>query len=327
MPRVAESSRPATMLRSAAASEPSMVDCADAMFLFRGHPGGITVDIDDTVWVSDSLSGAIWHVASDGTPTPVLSPAVSRHLAGHGAAPLAPAGLALAPDGSLYVADSSGHRILAVMPGGSARVVSGGAAGYRDGPGTEALFRHPLDVAFAPDGACYVADTGNHRIRRIAPDGAVTTVAGSIYDYGDGRGPDARFRRPAALDVVADGTCYVADTGNNAIRRIQPDGTVTTLVGEPPGGDGDGTGRDIGLRWPTGIAVGADGTVWIADHGNGTVRRIAAWGESHTMLRLSGLRWPVGVALRSDDTLVVTGTALSDPGRPEACLLVVGGAR
>jgi|GEM_PF-2890170 len=117
MPRVAESSRAATMLRSAAASEPSMVDCADAMFLFRGHPGRITVDIDDTAWVSDSLSGPIWHVASDGTPTPVLSPAVSRHLAGHGAAPLAPAGLASAPGGEWWPFPSHNHRSRCLLSG------------------------------------------------------------------------------------------------------------------------------------------------------------------------------------------------------------------
>jgi len=304
-------------------AEPSDVDCSDALFSFRGHPGGVAAGSDGTVWVSDSLSAAIWHVALDGTAAPVIAPSGSRRLGGHGATPLTPAGLAIAPDGSLYVADSSEHRICAVAPDGSIRVVAGGASGYRDGPGTEARFRYPHDVAFASDGACYVADTGNDRIRRIAPDGVVTTVAGSIYDYGDGRGPCARFRRPAALDVGADGACYVADTGNNAIRRIDPDGVVTTLAGEPPGGDGDGTGRGIGLRWPTGITVGADDTISVADHGNGAVRRIATDGESHTTLRLSGLRWPVGVALRSEGALVATGTALCDLGHPEACLMVV----
>ena len=147
-------------------------------------------------------------------------------------------------------------------------------------------------------------------------------MAGSDYDYGDGRGTHARFRRPGALDVAADGVCYVADTGNNAIRRIDPDGTVTTLAGEPRGGDAEGTGPSVGLRWPTGIAAGADGTIWVVDHGNGAVRRIGTHNESHTVLRLSGLRWPVGVAVRSDGALAVTGTALYDLQRPAACLLV-----
>ena len=119
----------------------------------------------------------------------------------------------------------------------------------------------------------------------------------------------------------------MVDTGNNALRRIDPERFITTVAGEPPGGDGDGTGPRIGLRWPTGIAVSADGTAWVADHGNGAVRRVAADGASHTTLRLAGLRWPLSLVIRSDETLFLTGTSLNEFHRPEACLVVVGGAR
>jgi DNA-binding beta-propeller fold protein YncE len=302
-------------------------DCAKPLLAFTGHPGGVAVGADGSLWVSNTLSGTIWKVAGDGTATPVVL-GRTEFERGRDATTrvLAPAGLALAPDGSLFVADSSGHRVCAVAPDGSVRVVAGGANGYRDGPSTDAQFRNPLDVAFGPDGACYVADAGNDRIRRIAPDGSVTTVAGSIYDYGDGRGAAARFRRPAALDVDAEGTCYVADTGNNAVRRITPDGAVMTLAGAPPGGNGDGVGVGVGLRWPTGIAAGPGGVVWVADHGNGALRRIGPAGESCTSLRLAGLRWPVSVALRTDGTPVVAGAALYDVHAPEACLMVLEGA-
>ena len=301
-------------------------NCANPLLTFTGHPGGVAVGADDSLWVSDTLSGTIWRVAGDGTTAPVV-------LGRPGFEPgrdvatrvLAPAGLAQAPDGSMFVADSSGHRVCAVTADGSVRVVAGGANGYRDGASTAARFRNPLDVAFAPDGACYVADTGNNRIRRIAPDGSVTTVAGSIYDYGDGRGAAARFRRPAAIDVDVEGTCYVADTGNNAVRRITLDGAVTTLAGAPPGGDGDETRVGVGLCWPTGLAAGPAGIVWVADHGNGALRRIGPAGESSTSLRFAGLRWPVSVALRADGTLVVAGAARYDMHVPEACVLVVRG--
>ena len=233
----------------------------------------------------------------------------------------------MAPDGSLYVADPSGHRVCAVTPEGETRTVAGGANGYRDGSAVEALFRYPHDVSLAPDGSCYVADTGNDRIRRIAPDGTVTTVAGSIYDYGDGQGTDAHFRRPTALEVGPDGTCYVADTGNNTIRRIDLNGTVTTVAGALPGGDADGAGRDVGLRWPTGIAVGPDGTIWIADHGNGVIRRLGSNRESRFVYSFSGRTWPVSVAWHSNGTLVVSGVALHDLRRPEAWLLMVIKAR
>jgi len=286
--------------------------------------GGLAVESNGTILVSDTSSGTIWCVAQDATATPVA--VVPAHLDTgweDQTRLITPAGLARSPDGSLFVADSTRHRVCAVSPEGLVRVVAGGANGYRDGPGTEAMFRYPLDVALAADGTCYVADTGNDCIRAIFPDGMVATIAGSNYDFGDGRGPDARFRRPAALDCDGEGVSWVADTGNNAIRRVTPDGLVTTLAGEPPGGDRDVSGRGVGLRWPTGIAVEPDGSVWVADHGNGALRHITATGETTTRLRLTGLRWPVAVARSGDGSVAVAGSALDDVRVPEACVMVL----
>ena len=299
-----------------------LTECGDGLFSFHGRAGGIAVSGDDAVWVSETRSATIWYVTGDGTASP-LAVAVREDPKEAATRLFAPAGLAVSADGSLFIADSTHDRVCVLSPDGSLRVLAGGANGYRDGPGGEALFRGPLDVAVTDDGICYVADTGNDRIRRISPDGVVTTLAGSIYDYGDGRGIAARFRRPAALDVTADGTCYVADTGNNAIRVIAPDGLVTTLAGWPTGGDSDGVGSSIGLRWPTGIAVGTNGAVWIADHGNGALRCITAGGASETMIRLDGHRWPVAVALRSDGAPVVACAALFDVRSPEACIIAL----
>lgn len=301
----------------------SGAECENAFFSFSGHAGGIGVDPDGSIWVSDTLSDTIWHVTDDGAASPLVAIPLLTETHRSTRRLLSPAGLAFAPDGSLYVADSTGHRICVVSTDGSLRVVAGGKNGYRDGPGTEAMFRFPLDVAFGPDGTCFVADSGNDRIRTITPDGFVSTVAGSIYDYGDGRGAAARFRRPAALDVDTEGSCYVADTGNNAIRRVSPSGDVTTIAGLPPGGDSDESGRDVGVRWPTGIAVATDGSLWIADHGNGAVRHVSSDGASSTALRLSGLRWPTSVAVRSDDRVVVAAAALYDVHVPQACLMVM----
>lgn len=301
-----------------------IVDCTDALFSFSGHAGGIAMDPDGSIWVSDSLSDTIWHVTDDGVATPLVAiPLLSADPRRSTRRLLHPAGLAFAPDGSLYVADSTGHRISAIASDGSLRVVAGGKNGFRDGPAGEAMFRYPLDVAFGPDGTCFVADAGNDRIRAISIDGIVSTVAGSTYDYGDGHGTKARFRRPAALDVDVDGTCYVADTGNNAIRRVSATGDVATVGGLPPGGDCDGGGRDLGLRWPTGIAVATDGSLWVADHGNGAVRHLSVDGTSTTALRLSGLRWPTVVAARGDHNVVVAGATLYDAHLPEACLMIL----
>jgi sugar lactone lactonase YvrE len=302
-------------------------DGANPLFSFTGHAGGLGVDRNGTIWVSDRTSATIWRVTGDGTATSLVAATAEARHGERSTSLSVPAGLALSPDGSLFVADSARHRVCAVSPDGTLRVVAGvGAIGYRDGPATEAMFRFPLDVAIAPDGTCYVADTDNDRIRAVSTNGMVSTIAGSIYDYGDGRGPHARFRRPGALDIDAHGTCYVADTGNNAIRRITPDGEVTTLAGAPPGGDRDGNGGNVGLRWPTGIAAADDGSVWVADHGNGSVRHITAAGKSRTPLKLSGLRWPTVVAMHGTSRVVVAGVALADGHVPETYLMILGGS-
>ncbi len=298
---------------------------ADQEHSFRGRPGGVAIASDGTVWISGPLGGTIWQV-QDGQMIPVIGPSRSRDdpASAQTVRLLAPSGIAFGPDGTLYVADPSGQQVCAVTPDGLIRLVAGGANGYRDGLGADAQFRYPSDVAADANGTVYVADTGNDRIRRITPDGNVTTVAGSIYDYGDGRGPHGRFRRPGALDVGVDGTCYVADTGNNAVRAIAPDGDVSTLAGSPPGGDHDGTGADVGLRWPTGIVAGPRGDVWVADHGNSAVRRIdVVTATSYTVLRLDGPRWPMSVARFKDGSAVVTIAELPNAHAPQATILVI----
>ena len=300
--------------------------CEDTLLTtFYGRIGGLVSAPDGTLFVSDVTSGTIWHLGMDGSRTTVVVGSPDSAMSSDPIELFAPSGLALGPNGTLFIADSTRHRIIALSPEGVLRVVAGGSNGYRDGPAAQAMFRFPRDVAFSPDGNLYVADTANDRIRAISPDGTVTTVAGSNYDYGDGHGTHARFRRPSALDVDVEGNLYVADTGNNAIRRVRPDGEVTTLAGTPPGGDHDGRGPEVGLRWPSGVAVDVDATVWIADHGNSVVRHLSAAGESTTELRLSGLRWPTAVSLRPNGSLAVAGAALVDAQMSEACVMILGG--
>jgi DNA-binding beta-propeller fold protein YncE len=124
--------------------------------------------------------------------------------------------------------------------------------------------------------------------------------------------------------VARDGTCYVADTGNNAIRRITPDGEVTTLAGAPPGGDRDGAGADVGLRSPTGLALGPNGDLWVADQGNSALRKIDPSGTSTTDLRFSGRHFPFAVASAPHDEAVVAAVVLDDLRCPQVCLILVG---
>jgi sugar lactone lactonase YvrE len=153
---------------------------------------------------------------------------------------------------------------------------AGYAAGYADGLAAEAKFNSPRSVAVDGVGKVYVADTGNHCIRLISPDGQVSTLAGANEPgYVDGQGSEARFNFPSGIAVDADGNLYVADTANHSIRKIMPDGEVTTLAGNGEPGNVDGPGADARFRAPEGIAIDGKGNVYVADTGNHRVRKIA----------------------------------------------------
>lgn len=293
------------------------------MFAVRAEPTGVAVAPNGLAYVADR-SGTIWLLESDRSARPETRPPRAVPVDTGPSRLVAPAGISVGPDGSLYVAEPSRHRISVIDTGRSVRVLAGGVNGFRDGPAGQAMFRHPTDVAVGPDGTCYVADTGNHRIRVISPDGMVTTLAGSVYDYGDGQGPHGRFRLPAALDMDGDGVCYVADSGNNAIRRVTPDGQVTTLAGRPTGGDRDGRGDEARFRWPAGIAVTATGSLWVSDFGNGALRRISPAGETVTAFNAPGACRPVAVDGFPGGEAALVALSCGRAGEPLGYLLVHG---
>ncbi|MDA8297522.1 MAG: hypothetical protein M0004_13235 [Actinomycetota bacterium] len=278
----------------------SSVPSSDGFELaFIERAGGIAATTSGAFYVSDLAHGAIWRCGRDGSAVPVLG-----RWRGAPDRPRSAAGLALAPDKALVVADPSGQRIWRVALDGACRVLAGDCYGHRDGAAGDALFRFPSGVAVAPDGTCYVADTGNDKVRTISPDGHVATLAGSIFTFADGQGTAAGFRRPSALALDGAGTCAVADTENNAIRLVAPDGTVTTLAGSPPGGSADGVGTGADLQGPSAIAAGHDARWWVADYANGSLRVIGTDGRVRTGLRLPERTWPVAVAVPGDGSVV-----------------------
>jgi sugar lactone lactonase YvrE len=179
-----------------------------------------------------------------------------------------PYGVAVDAGGTLYVADTYHHRICKISPEGPVTVLAGGTQGYADGLGRAAQFNSPTGVAVDAEGAVFVADAGNNRIRRISPLGAVTTVAGDKQGYLNGNRVVAAFHNPYAVAVAPDGTLYVADTSNNRICRIAPNGTVTSL----------GSGIKSFDR-PTGIALDAAGNVYVADSDHNRICRIDPTGS------------------------------------------------
>lgn len=160
-----------------------------------------------------------------------------------------------------------------------------GSFGNLDGHRSVALFGGPSGIARGPDGALFVADSSNYVIRRIAPDGTVSTFAGVMGEPGtdDGPGARAKFLLPVAIVAANDGTLFVSDTDGPTIRKIAPDGTVETWVGkagEASGRDGDRT--TARLRGPEGLALAANGDLFVADRNGQTIRRITPDGTVET---------------------------------------------
>lgn len=187
-----------------------------------------------------------------------------------------PGGIALLGD-DRYVTDSANHTVRKIASGGTVSTLAGspGTAGSADGFGSAARFRSPGGIATL-GGNLYVSDTENHTIRKITPDGNVSTVAGSPGATGsaDGTGTSARFSGPRGI-VSLGGDLYVADTGNHAVRKVTLSGVVTTLAGLPgTPGSKDGTSTVARFDSPQGIAS-AGTSLYVADTGNHTVRKVA----------------------------------------------------
>jgi sugar lactone lactonase YvrE len=238
-----------------------------------------------------------------------------------------PFGLAVAADGSIYVADAGrAQRIRRIAPDGTVTTVAGGELGYRDGPSATARFDTPSGLTVDAGGGVLVADSGNNAIRRIAQDGSVTTVAGDgIPGYRDGPARQARFLGPTGIAVDARGRIIVADTYNDRIRAIDPDGTVSTIAGTGTPGLADGPAAASAFHTPSGVAVDPALNIYVADSGNVAIRRISPDGWV-TSVPDQGLVRPVSVAIAPDGAIYAAGDNRVVAVDPHGAARVVAGS-
>jgi hypothetical protein len=263
------------------------------------YPGGVASTGSGTVYVADTGNHTIRAMDSPGVVTTLAGAAgVEGSANGTGSQALFayPCGVASGGSGNLYIADTNNNAIREVTTAGVVTTIAGSAGppGSADGSGGAALFNGPTGVAADGNGNVYVADTGNSTIRKIAAGGAVTTFAGvaGVAGSSDGTGPSARFNAPLGVAVDNVGNVYVADTNNNTIRKITAGGTVTTLAGTAgQTGSGDGAGGSARFNGPYAVAVDASGNVYVADHTNGTIRKIDT---SDTVSTLAGTAGQLG---------------------------------
>ena len=206
-----------------------------------------------------------------------------------------PGGVAVDSAGNIYVADTANHTIRKITSGGAVSTLAGlaGASGSADASGNNARFNQPQGIAVDINGIVYVADTGNHTIRKITPGGVVTTLAGSAGNAGslNATGTNALFYEPEGVAVNSSGTLiFVADTWNHMIRQITTGGIVTTLAGSAgTSGTNNGTGTGALFYQPQGVTVDGLGNLYVADTANATIRMVTAGGIVTTLAGSPGI--------------------------------------
>ncbi len=215
-----------------------------------------------------------------------------------------PVAVEIGPDGSLYIVESQGNRIRRVTPDGIINTVAGtGSTGYGGdgGPAIEAQLRTPYDVAIDADGSIYIADLGNSRIRRVGPNGIITTVAGTgTHGYNGDNIPavSAMLNNARSIALGPDGSLYIADRNNYRIRRVSPAGIITTVAGTGESGyTGDNSLATAARINPWKIASDLEGNLYIATT-NGVVRRVDTSGIITTIAGtgITGFSGDLGLA-------------------------------
>lgn len=245
---------------------------ATAKFYF---PNGAAVDQQGNVFVSDEGSTRIRKLTSagvtttfaGGTPGLLNGTSTTARFSN-------PSGIALDAQGTIYVADQFNHCIRKITPAGVVTTLAGSTAGAADGTGTAAQFQRPVGVVVDKTGNVFVADLFNHRIRKITSDGVVSTIAGSTAGFADGNGTAAKFLYPAGLALDQDGNLLVADSENHRIRKITPEGEVTTFAGVGTQGANDGLTATSQFYLPREIDIDAAGNIYVVEVGNHRIRKI-----------------------------------------------------
>lgn len=245
---------------------------------YFARPKGVAVALDGTIYVSDTYNHRIRKITPQGNVTTLAGGGRQgcSNRAGTNAEFAYPSDIAVDVAGNIYVADN--HMIRKVSPAGEVAALAGdgsGSDGYADGNSLQARFQNPEGLFVDSSGCVFVADSRNHRIRKISPDGSTSTVAGS-GESGllDGQNMAAQFHEPCGVFLGSKGVLYVADYWNHSIRMVMPQGEVITIAGNGEEGFIDGDGGEARFNFPRAVAINSHGDLFISDQLNHRIRRV-----------------------------------------------------
>jgi streptogramin lyase len=288
-------------------------------------PAAIVADAKGAFFVADLRNHAIRKITTNGVVTAFagkLGVAGTANGIGTAAQFNSPSGLAFDKSGNLFVSDTGNNTIRKITPAGAVTTFAGvaGSGGFLDGSAGSALFNSPLGIAVWTNGNVFVADSGNHCIRKISG-GVVTTFAGSPQNWGsmDGSGTNAQFNSPCGLAFDLHGDLFVCDANNDTIRKITAGGSVTTFAGAAgEDGSADGDRASARFRSPAELVFDPKGNLFVADSFNHIIREISTNGTVSTVsgaVDLAGAadgtngvaRFynPYGLVVAADGSLVV----------------------
>ena len=277
------------------AGSPGSTDATGSAARFQ-NPLGVSVDTAGNVFVADYYNRTIRKVTSAGVVTTLaglVGTSGSTDATGSAARFNNPAGVSVDTAGNVFVADLNNHTIRKVTSAGVVTTLAGtaGSFGSTNATGSAARFYYPYGVSVDTAGNVFVADYGNHTIRKVTSAGVVTTLAGTAGSAGstNATGSAARFSNPIGVSVDTAGNVFVTEPGNNTVRKVTSAGVVTTEAGLAGNtGSNNGLGSAARFKYPIGVSVDSAGNVFVADYSNHTIRNtITSAPATVTLLNLT----------------------------------------
>ena len=227
-------------------------------------PKGICADAVGNLYIGDRDNQKIRKIGINGFVTTIAG-STEGYADGIGTAAQfnSPRHICIDTNGNLFVTDWSNHKIRKITPAGVVTTFAGSTIGFQNGIGTNAKFNYPVGICIDSDNNLYVADSDNQRIRKITPSGLVTTIAGGTYGIADGVGSAAQFKWPEILCLDTQNNLIVGDAASGRIRKITPDGTVTTIAGTNYG-NLDGPAAQAKFGSISGMCVDSDNNIYVS---------------------------------------------------------------